>query len=49
MIDYYKKYCSKCIHKDVPETDTPCKECTDEFFKSSFESRKFPYFKRRRK
>lgn len=24
---YFDKYCSKCIHKDIPETDDPCNEC----------------------
>ena len=28
------KYCSKCIHRDLLETDEPCKACIDEFFKS---------------
>lgn len=32
QVDYYEKYCSKCKHKDVSETDSPCKECTDKFF-----------------
>lgn len=32
QVDYYKKYCSKCKHKELGETDSPCKECTDKFF-----------------
>ena len=32
MIDYEKKYCSKCVHKDTSETKEPCKECIDKFF-----------------
>lgn len=24
---YFDKYCGKCIHKDIPETEDPCNEC----------------------
>lgn len=32
MTDYYKSTCSKCKHKELGETDSPCKECIDAFF-----------------
>lgn len=25
----FDKYCKKCIHKDVSETEEPCCECLD--------------------
>ena len=43
MSDNYK-YCSKCIHRDLLETDEPCKACIDEFFKS----RNFIHFEEKR-
>lgn len=46
MIDDYEKYCSKCIHKNVSETEEPCKECIDTFFKNCFmPDRTFIHFK----
>lgn len=31
-IDYYEKFCSKCINKDTDEHFEPCKECIQHFY-----------------
>ena len=46
-VDYYEKYCSKCKHRDLGETDSPCKECVDKFFNDwKNPDRTFIYFEK---
>lgn len=50
MKDYYEKYCSKCKHKELGETDSPCKECIDKFFDDCRNpNRTFVYFEKENK
>ncbi len=41
-IDYYEKFCKKCIYEAVDEHDSPCVMCIGQFFRD----RTFIHFKK---